>query len=301
MKKTTIILWATILVSVVVSSTIDAQNRRSNRSASTNVNKDRPVTDCGDIQVRFDRQPAITEGNEMVLPASQVGTLRTQLTNGGMYVTGWDRNEYSVKTCKAVPDEPNATGTLREITTTNNGGQLAVNGPGDKEWMVHLIIMVPRLSRMDVETLNGPLQLRELAGVLRLTAKNGPVSLYNVGGVVDTTATNGPISLSGASGDQRVTATNGPIQIELSGSRWDGPGLDVSAKNGPLSVSIPNAYGSSIQMRTSDNSPMNCVASICAGAKRTSTSPNIIRFGNGDPIVRLSTENGPVRVLEAKN
>jgi hypothetical protein len=299
MKKTTI-LWALILP-IVLSLTIDAQNRRSNRSSSTNVNKDGPVTDCGDVQVKFDRQPAITESSEMVLPASQVSTLKTQLTNGGMYVNGWDRSEYSIKTCKAVPDEPNATGTLREITTTNNGGQITVNGPSDKEWMAQLIIMVPRLSRMDVETLNGPVQLRELAGVIKLNARNGPVTLYNVGGVVDTIATNGPISLSGASGDQRVTATNGPVSVELSGNRWDGPGLEVSAKNGPLSLSIPNAYGSGIQMRTNDHSPMSCAASVCAGATRTSSSPNIIRFGSGDPVVRLSTDNGPVRIQAAKN
>jgi hypothetical protein len=300
--KATITFLAMMVVSILVPSTVAAQNQRTNRSTSVNVNKDRPVTDCGDIQVRFDRQPAITESSELTLTASQVSTLRTQLTHGGLYINGWDRNEYSIKTCKAVPDEPNSTSALREIVTTSNGnGQLTVSGPSGGDWMANLIIMVPRLSRLEMETLNGPLQLRELAGILRLTARNGPVQLYNVGGVVDTTATNGPISLSGGSGDQRVTATNGPIQIELSGNRWEGPGLEVSTRNGPLSLSIPNPYGSGIQVQSSDRSPLNCTAPACAGATRTSTSPNIIRIGDGHPVVRLSTTNGPLRIQAARN
>jgi hypothetical protein len=260
------------------------------------------VTDCRAIQVSYDRQAAITEESEMSLPASQVPTLKTQMGNGGVYINGWDRNEYSVRTCKAVPDDPNATATLREINTTTNGsGLLTVNGPNDKEWTVNLIVMAPRLSHLDIETQNGPLQLSELAGVIRLSATNGPIGLHNIGGVVDATTTNGPISLKGASGDQRVTAVNGPVSIELSGNRWDGPGLQVSTRNGPLSVGIPDGYSSGIAVQTSDRSPVNCKASVCAGATRTLNSPSTIRIGSGEPVVRLSTANGPLSIQSAKN
>jgi DUF4097 and DUF4098 domain-containing protein YvlB len=288
---------------IAVSSTIDAQNRRTNRSVSTNVNRDRPVNNCGDIRVTFDRRPAITDETEMSLSASQVSTLRTLMSTGGIYINGWDRSEYSVKTCKAVPDDdPNATNTLREINTASNGnGQLTVSGPTGGEWTANLIIMVPRLSTLDIETRNGPLQLRDLAGNIRLNATNGPISLRNVGGVVQTTTTNGPISLVGASGDQRVAATNGPISIRLSGNRWDGPGLEASTKNGPLSISVPDAYGSGIWIQTSDHSPLSCKSSACAGATRTLGSPGVIRIGSGDPIVRLSTANGPLSIQTAKD
>jgi hypothetical protein len=239
----------------------------------------------------------------MTLPSSQVSNLRLQNEKGGVYINGWDRNEYSARTCKAVPDDdPNPTATLREITTTNTtNGQLAVNGPSGREWVANLIIMVPRLSKMEIETQNGPLQLRDLAGNIHLSATNGPISLRNVGGVVETTTTNGPISLVGGSGDHRVTAANGPVHISLSGSRWDGPGLEVSTKNGPLSLSIPDAYGSGIRIQASDHSPVNCKAPACAGAIKTLSSPSIIQIGNGDPIVRLSTLNGPLSIQAGKD
>jgi len=302
MRSKLALLLLAMFALIGLSLAIGAQSSRNGRSISTNVSDDRAVTNCGDIRLTYDRRPAITEEAEMILPSSQVSNLRLQNAKGGVYINGWDRNEYSVRTCKAVPDDdPNPTATLREITTTNTNGQLAVNGPSGREWVANLIIMVPRLSKMDIETQNGPLQLRDLAGNIHLSATNGPISLRNVGGVVETTTANGPISLVGGSGDHRVTAANGPVHISLSGSRWDGPGLEVSTKNGPLSLSIPDAYGSGIRIQASDHSPVNCKAPACAGAIKTLSSPSIIQIGNGDPIVRLSTLNGPLSIQAGKD
>ena len=302
MRSKLALLLLAMFALIGLSLAIGAQSSRNSRSISTNVSDDRAVTTCGDIRLTYDRRPAITEEAEMILPSSQVSNLRLQNAKGGVYINGWDRNEYSVRTCKAVPDDDtNPTVTLREITTTNTNGQLAVNGPSGREWVANLIIMVPLLSKMDIETQNGPLQLRDLAVNIHLSATNGPISLRNVGGVVETTTTNGPISLVGGSGDHRVTAANGPVHISLSGSRWDGPGLQVSTGNGPLSLSIPDAYGSGIRIQASDQSPVNCKAPACAGATRTLSSPSVIQIGNGDPIVRLSTLNGPLSIQAGKN
>jgi len=292
----------TILVLIALPLITDAQNRRTGRSSGVSMDSDRQVTNCGDIRVTYDRRPAITEETEMTLPPSQVSSLQAQMSNGGIYLSGWDRNEYSVKTCKAVPDDdPNASSALREITTSNANGRISVSGPNGREWMANLIIRAPRLSSLDLQTRNGPLQLRDLAGNIRLSASNGPISLDNVGGFVQATTTNGPISLKGASGDQRLTATNGPIHLGLSGSRWDGPGLEASTQNGPLSVSIPGAYASAISIQTSAHSPVSCQAPACAGAVRSLSAPSTIRLGNGDPTVRLSTMNGPLSIQASQD
>ena len=300
--KTKLIFVLTLFELVGLVSVGVAQNLRKGRSISTDVNDDRPITNCSDIRVTYSRRPAITDETEMILPSSAVANLRLQNSKGGVYINGWDRNDYSVRTCKAVPDDdPNAVGILREITTTNANGQLAITGPSGDDWIANLIIMVPRLSTMDIQSQNGPLQLRDLAGNIHLSATNGPISLRNVGGVVDTTTTNGPISLTGASGDQRVTANNGPVHVSLSGTRWDGPGLEVTTKNGPLSLTVPDSYASGVRIQTSEHSPIMCRAAACAGAPRPASSPTVIQLGNGDPIVRLTTSNGPLSIQAAKN
>jgi DUF4097 and DUF4098 domain-containing protein YvlB len=280
---------------------MDAQNRRTGRFDGVDVNRNGPVTNCGDIRVSYSRRPAVTEETETTVPASQISTLRAQLTNNGIHVNGWDRNEYSIKTCKAVPyDDPNPSSTLREITTSISNGEITLRGPNDREWMANLIVMVPRLSSIDLHTSNGPMELRDLAGNIQLNASNGPISLDNVGGFVQATTANGPMSLKNASGDQRLTATNGPISVTLSGNEWVGPGLEASTRNGPMALSFPEAYGSAIQIQTSDRAPISCKASACNGATRSLGSPSVIRIGNGNPVVRLSTVNGPVSI-QSKN
>src|ERR1051325_5626453 len=123
-NKTLFILIVTILALPLL---LSAQNQSRRRSTSTNVQGDRPVTSCSDINVTFDRRPAATEESEMTIPASQISTLRAQASNNGIYVAGWDRNEYSVKTCKAVsPDDSNPASTLGEITTVNSNGRIEI-------------------------------------------------------------------------------------------------------------------------------------------------------------------------------
>jgi len=295
------LLTAITLIAMASSFVVTAQNRRGD-GASVSIDGDGSITRCGDLNVKFGRRPAITEESETPLAASQVSTLRARMSKGGVFVNGWDRNEYSVKTCKAVADDdPNPTSTFRDIVTTTNGGQLGVSGPADRDWTANLIVMVPRLSMMEIETSNGPLSLRDLAGNIRVNAGNGPISLKNVGGIVEATTVNGPIAISGASGDQRVSATNGPVSIQLSGSRWDGPGLQVTTKNGPLSIGVPDAYGSGIVIQISDRSPISCSVPACRGVNRTLGSPSTIRLGTGDPVVRVTSGNGPLSVQQAKN
>jgi DUF4097 and DUF4098 domain-containing protein YvlB len=294
--KTKLVIFLVLALAAAAS----AQDRRSrNRSTSVNTNGSR-VSDCGDIRVSYDRRPAITEETTMTIPASQVSSLQARTSNSGIYVSGWDRNEYSVKTCKAIPDD-GSRDTLGMITTTHSKGSISVNGPQDREWMANLIITVPRLANLEMGTSNGPLQARDLAGQIRLSTSNGPIRLSNVGGSVAVTAANGPVHVEGASGDQRVSSTNGPIHIALSGSSWDGPGFEVSAQNGPVTLAIPASYGSGVHIETSDRSPVSCRASVCAQATRSLSARSVIRIGSGDPRVRLSTVNGPLSIQDARN
>jgi DUF4097 and DUF4098 domain-containing protein YvlB len=280
--KTKPTLLATTVALALLPLMTEAQNRQNGRSI--NIESGRPVTSCNDLMITYDRRPAITEETEMTLPQLEVSALQAQTSDGGIYVTGWDRHEYSVTTCKAVPaDDPDAPGTLRQITATNAKGRISVAGPVGRDWMANLVVRVPRVSALTLQTTNGPLQLRDVAGSIHVNASNGPVSLKNVAGSV------------------RASTVNGPISIGLSGSRWDGPGLEAATQNGPLAVSIPDAYGSGIRIQTSGHSPVSCKAPACAGSTRSLSSPGIIQIGNGDPSVRLSTINGPLSIQAARD
>lgn len=301
MKTNIALLIGMMLAAALLTPARNAQSRR-NRSTSISAAGDRTVADCGDIHVRYGRRDAITEESSMTIPQAQAATLSARTANSGIYVAGWDRNEYQVKTCKAVPDDdPNSAELLRLITTTHSNGQLTVDGPPNREWTASLIIMVPRISKLQFQTSNGPLHLRDLAGTIQLNAANGPIHLENVGGSVQATTLNGPIHLERSSGDHRLSAANGPIDVSLSGSRWEGPGLQVTTKNGPLSVGIPDSYSSGVIIEVSDRSPVRCTAPACSSATRSLSSPGYIRIGSGDPLLRFSTVNGPVSITHSRD
>jgi DUF4097 and DUF4098 domain-containing protein YvlB len=294
MKTKTALTVFVLLISFAL--VIQAQTRRRSNMST---NSSGQVSSCGDLRVTFDRRPAVTQESQLSVSPGQGQALKAQTTNSGIYVIGWDRAEYSVTTCKAVPDDdPNPSASLGEITTRVSGSQITVEGPSDsnRQWSAALIINVPRISSLDLHTTNGPLELRDLAGNIQVGATNGPIDLNNVGGSVQATTANGPISVVGSSGDQRLSANNGPIHIALSGGSWNGPGLEASTHNGPLSISIPENYSSAIRIQASEHSPMSCNSSVCGRAVRSLGSPSVISIGSGDPVVRLSTMNGPLSI-----
>src|SRR5262249_56906418 len=62
---------------------------------------DGPAADCSDMDVRFDHERAIVKSEEKTVTKAEAPTLRVHAdTNGGVQLQGWDKDAYSVTTCK---------------------------------------------------------------------------------------------------------------------------------------------------------------------------------------------------------
>jgi DUF4097 and DUF4098 domain-containing protein YvlB len=97
-------------------------------------------------------------------------------------------------------------------------------------------------------------------------------------------------------GDVDIDTQNGPISVKLSGNRWDGK-LEAHARNGPLSLSLPEGYASAVTVESSGRSPFQCRAKACGEARKNwDEDSRRIEFGSSAPVVRLSTVNGPVSI-----
>jgi hypothetical protein len=96
----------------------------------------------------------------------------------------------------------------------------------------------------------------------------------------------------------RLHTENGPITVSL-GSNWDGSELVADAVNGPLTLRVPSGFRSSFLVESNGNSPVSCHASICSDARKTwDDEHRRIEYGSGSPVIRLSTENGPISVAD---
>jgi hypothetical protein len=263
-----------------------------------------PVTNCSDLRVRFDDQDAVMESEERTITKVDAPTLRVRPhKNGGVQVQGWDKDTYSVTSCKFASNEDGgAQRILAQMTLSVRNGEVSANGPSDEgDWTIYLLIRAPKASVIDLDTANGPLSLYSVDGKLTAHATNGPITLRDFSGDADVRAANGPITISGSSGNVRIHTENGPISINLKGKNWSGTGLTADAQNGPLTLSVPSDYQSSFSVESRNYSPMSCHASICDNARKTWDDNNRrIEFGGSPALIRLSTVNGPVSIQSSR-
>jgi hypothetical protein len=261
---------------------------------------DGPAADCSDLHIRLDGERPTIQSEERTVSKAEAPVLRVrEVENGGVQVQGWDKDVYSVTACKAaVGGDPARL--LAQIKLAVQGGEVSLSGPhGDREdWTVYLLIRTPRSADIEVTTHNGPVSFYTVDGKITARATNGPISMKDCSGEANISAVNGPISFSGTSGKLRLHTQNGPISVSL-GANWNGSELVADAVNGPLTLRVPSGFRSSFLVESNGHSPMSCHASICSDARKTwDDEHRRIEYGSGSPVIRLSTENGPISVAD---
>ena len=261
---------------------------------------DGPAADCSDLHIRLDGERPTIQSEERTVSKAEAAALRVhEVENGGVQVQGWDKDVYSVTACKAAVGG-DAARLLSQIKLAVQGGEVSVSGPhGDREdWTVYLLIRTPRSADIEVTAHNGPVSFYTVDGKVTTRATNGPISMKDCSGEANISAENGPISFSGTSGKLRLHTQNGPISVSL-GANWDGSELVADAVNGPLTLRVPSGFRSSFLVESNGHSPVSCHASICADARKTwDDDHRRIEYGSGSPVIRLSTENGPISVAD---
>jgi|SRR5690242_4756690 len=274
------------------------------RSVNIHEGHRHPIADCSDLHIQFDDRDAVVRSEEHTLTKAEAPVLRVHPhSNGGTQVTGWDKDTYSVTACKAVAPGSEAERMLSQITMSIVNGTVSTRGPSDEDdWTVYLLIRAPKSAAIDLDTENGPISLYDVDGKLTAHAHNGPISLHNFSGDAEITALNGPISMEGSSGNVHIRTENGPIDVNLNGTTWNGSGLSADAKNGPVTLRVPEGFQSSFVVESTNYAPMSCRASICENARKTwDDEHRRIEYGSSPAIVHLSTVNGPVSVEEARH
>jgi hypothetical protein len=261
---------------------------------------DGPAADCSDLHIRLNDERPTIEAEERTVRKAEASLLRVhEVENGGVQVQGWDKDAYSVTACKAAVGT-DAARLLAEIKLTVQGGEVSVSGPHGyrDDWTVFLLIRTPRSADIEVTAHNGPVSFYSVDGKITTRAENGPITMKDCSGEANISAENGPISFSGTSGKLRLHTQNGPIAVSL-GSNWDGSELVADAVNGPLTLRVPSGFRSSFLLESKSHSPVSCHASVCADARRTwDDEHRRIEYGSGSPMIRLSTENGPISVAD---
>ena len=200
--------------------------------------------------------------------------------NGGILVKGWDQNEIAVHVvvvAHARTDE-RARAMVSQIQIEADRGNLGADGPSGargENWSASYEIYVPRSHDLDLDTKNGGVQVSGVRGKMELATVNGGVHLTDLGG------------------DVRARAKNGGLHIELSGSRWEGAGLDAEIRNGGITMGLPKGYSARLETGTT-NGGLHIDFPVTVQGRVTKRLS--VTLGDGGPPIRAITTNGGVHI-----
>jgi hypothetical protein len=202
--------------------------------------------------------------------------------NGGVAFYGSDRRDVRIvaRVQTNADDDATAREVARQIRIFTDGGQIRSEGPSNSSrasWTVSYDVYVPSRANLEATTENGGISAEEIQGEMNFEAMNGGIRLSDVGGNV------------------RGRTTNGGVLAELSGTTWQGQGLDLQTTNGGATVYVPRGYNALLETGTTNGGmrvdfPITVRGSL---TRRIST-----QLGSGGPRVRVITTNGGVHIAE---
>jgi putative adhesin len=238
------------------------------------------------------------------------GAFTLKDTNGAVSVTAWERNEVHVvaeKQIRAASAEEGKRGLAAlRIEATEKPGELRIDTRFPKQtgftgWLsgngggsVSYKIEVPRSVRLNLETVNGAVDVRGTAGDLTAGTTNGAVSVTGVNGKIHLETTNGAISAVDAAGSVVAETTNGGIDVDLKQVPRS-EDMRFSTTNGGITLKLPPDVRASISASTTNGRVSTDLPIQVHGKESKHRLDGDLNGGGGR--LELSTTNGSIQLL----
>jgi hypothetical protein len=219
------------------------------------------------------------EVREATLPAGGLLAVDAR-PNGGIEAHGWDAGDVRlrVKIVANAESEAEARDLAGKVRVETAGTVRAV-GPArsdDRSWWASFRLDVPKGAQVRLQADNGGLHLDHFAGEAELHTVNGGLHLDHVGGNV------------------HGETVNGGVHVELSGTEWQGQGLDVHTTNGGLHLAIPAGYNARLETGTVRGGVQSDLPLTTQG--RHTGGRIDADLGHGGRLIRVETTNGGVHL-----
>ena len=264
-------------------------------------NDDGNVDDCSSRLHTYNDDYRATVRDEETRSVPNGPLTITAEHNGGIQVTSWDQQNYSVKLCKQVAanDESRGrqvlAGVKLEVSSSSVNIRNADSG-GDYSLGTLILVKAPRNASLSLHVHNGGVSLNGFSGTADAHAENGGISLTRTSGKITAEAQNGGISINDCGGDVTANVQNGGVSIKLA-ERWEGKGLEANTHNGGLSIQVPRNLQSGVEVTASEHTSIICKEDVCASAQRTwDGGHKTLRFGTADAQIHATTVNGGIVV-----
>lgn len=237
------------------------------------------------LRERFEKSYPLAKGGELIL----------ENTNGSVRVQSWDRDEVKIEGEKVVKansrrDAEKAMERLRiDIEHGETYLKIDTKMPNQKDgfWVrifgdqvnasVNYHLFVPTELDLNVNTVNGRVDVEEVGGQVSVKTVNGKIIIERAMGVV------------------KAKTTNGGIEAELLAMTRD-EDMDFKTTNGGIRVTFPQDLHADVYARTSNGSIRTDFPIEVNGRFSKRKLEGTINGGGGR--IELKTTNGSIRILQ---
>jgi DUF4097 and DUF4098 domain-containing protein YvlB len=226
---------------------------------------------------------------ERQVPAQPRGVVDISNVAGSIEVSGWDRQEVSVR------GELGAG--IERVDVTSEGGRTTIKVVlpqiSGRHGEADLHVQIPKDSELDVSAVSADIRVSGVLGVQRLNAVSGDVTSELAGSDVDAKTVSGAVRLKGHGQGARlhVSSVSGDVHLEHGGGDFE-----ASTVSGTLVVSLDSAR--SIRAR-STSGDQRFEAKLARGAMVDATSVsgglNVRASAEGGYAYEVSTFSGDIR------
>ncbi len=191
-------------------------------------------------------QAEVRQEFHKTVPLAANGTVSLDNVNGGVEITGWNRNEVQIDAVKTASDQQKLDNLTIDVNAGGNSVEIKTkypehlfnNNPGSVQYTLH----VPEHARIEkINLVNGSLTARKLTGEINANLVNGKVKASDLIGEADLATVNGSIdAIYNSLKDVReikLKSVNGSVNLTLPPS----PNADVDASvvNGSITTEFP--------------------------------------------------------------
>lgn len=189
----------------------------------------------------------VTQDFHRTVPLPANGRVSLDNINGGVEITGWDRNEVQIDAVKTARDQQRLDEARIEVEASSTSVEIRTRYPehifhNNNGASVHYTLHVPQNARLDrIELVNGSLNVQKINGEINANLVNGKLQASDLGGEANLATVNGVIDADYASltkvRDIKLKSVNGSINLTLPPS----PNAEVSANvvNGSITTDFP--------------------------------------------------------------
>lgn len=220
---------------------------------------------------------------DQTYPLHAGGAFALANVNGAVQIEGWDRQQVEVRAVKTTLHEGDDL-SMVHIDVQSDGNQVAVNtrypaGSGVQVTVDYEIHVPYKLRWAEVETINGDVRVRGIAGAGVLGSVNGNVQMVD---------SNGRFS---------ARTTNGDVRLQMK-SMPDGDPVSLTTVNGSVVLALPERVNADVRVVNRNGDFHSDFPLVTLGAYTSSRFRGQLGSGGGE--IFMSTVNGAIRLVNGR-